>query len=236
MPNDDTHSPNYILLLVGIVLLLIPLGFVIFAQEFFKGAEFYLRVIAALGGALVGTSLPGILHVNLPFARAGGALGVFLLIFYVNPPQLTNQKLDKLGQDETVTETDSNNSRPASPTSITPAQPAQSSNSLTSVSATQRQQLSPSTLGKKGWIYVGHHPNDEWGYRTIAIDMYDELRSGKHYKVSVELNVRSRPPKFTFTGYNFGKVLHTLKPGHMIKFTGNSDEVGLSKVWAEVEY
>ena len=77
--SDPSPPPNYVLLAVGVLLLLVPLAFVALFPREFAIVQFYLRVIAALGGALVGATLPGFLHVKVPFARAGGALGVFLI-------------------------------------------------------------------------------------------------------------------------------------------------------------
>lgn len=86
--NDSSQTkPDYVLLGLGVILLLVPLIFVLIDHSSHDRSGFYLRVIAALGAGLVGASLPGLLHVKLPFARAGGALAIFLLVYAVNPPK-----------------------------------------------------------------------------------------------------------------------------------------------------
>jgi hypothetical protein len=45
-----------------------------------------LKIIAALGGALLGGFIPGVLQVTLPGIKAVGALVVFALIYVTNPP------------------------------------------------------------------------------------------------------------------------------------------------------
>lgn len=93
MPEDQkTPAPSYLLLLVGVFLLILPLGFFLVALDRATDAERYLRVISALGGGLIGAFIPGFLRVELPYAKAGGALAIFLIIYGVNPPGIT-QKL-----------------------------------------------------------------------------------------------------------------------------------------------
>jgi hypothetical protein len=84
---------NVFLCIIGIGLLFIPLCFVVFNPSSFQRAEFYLRVITALGGALVGAAIPGFLEISFPGVRAGGAMVIFALIFLVNPPKLTYEGL-----------------------------------------------------------------------------------------------------------------------------------------------
>jgi len=36
---------------------------------------------------LIGALIPGVLNVNLPVVKAGGAIGLFAIIFFLNPPQ-----------------------------------------------------------------------------------------------------------------------------------------------------
>ena len=85
----SSKTKDVLLCGLGISLLLIPLCFVVFSPSSFKQAEFYLRVITALGGALVGAAIPGFLEIDFPGVRAGGALAIFALIFLANPPKLT---------------------------------------------------------------------------------------------------------------------------------------------------
>lgn len=91
-PNEDVRvvnaiRPDYMLLLLGITLLIIPLIFVLIDPSAYDKAGLYLRIIAALGAGLVGGALPGFLHINLPFAKAGGTIAIFLLVYAVDPPK-----------------------------------------------------------------------------------------------------------------------------------------------------
>ncbi len=101
MPEDinPQHHPNYLLLVVGVALLLAPLVFIVISPDQFLQAQLFLRIMAALGGGLIGTFIPGMLNVELPFAKAGGALAVFLVIYGTNPPQLIEQTFSSLEQD-----------------------------------------------------------------------------------------------------------------------------------------
>ena len=49
---------------------------------------FFFRIVLASAAAAFGVGLPGNLGVNVGVAKAGGALGLFLLVYYVNPPAL----------------------------------------------------------------------------------------------------------------------------------------------------
>ena len=82
------HTLDWPLLGVGIMLILLPVILAICAPVAFDKTEFFLRVIAALGGGLIGAFIPGALQVTLPGMKGAGALGVFALIFSVNPPHL----------------------------------------------------------------------------------------------------------------------------------------------------
>lgn len=80
-----------VLLVTGVGLILVPLVLAMLRPEIVGVVEFYLRTVAALGGGLVGASIPGLLQVKLPFAKAGGALAVFLLIYAVNPARVAER-------------------------------------------------------------------------------------------------------------------------------------------------
>jgi hypothetical protein len=58
--------------------------------------EFVFRLILALGAAALGAFLPGFLHIQGRVAnftvRAGGALGMFVLVYLINPPALVEKK------------------------------------------------------------------------------------------------------------------------------------------------
>jgi MFS family permease len=48
-----------------------------------------IRVVLALAAAGVAAILPGTISTEYPdWARAGGALAVFLIVFFVNPPEV----------------------------------------------------------------------------------------------------------------------------------------------------
>jgi len=87
------QKTNYVLLCIGIALILIPLGFAIKFPDQLQNGQFFLRVIASLGGALVGASIPGILKVKVPGVEAAGALAVFALIFLFDPPGAINSAM-----------------------------------------------------------------------------------------------------------------------------------------------
>lgn len=74
------------LLVVGVFLLVLPLVVVIAAPTTLIDAQLYLRIIAAIGGALIGGFIPGALQITLPGIKGVGALGIFALIYAVNPP------------------------------------------------------------------------------------------------------------------------------------------------------
>jgi hypothetical protein len=62
-----------------------------------SGQFFFLRVLAALSAAGVASVIPGFLHVQLSPARilqlrAGGALAVFAIVYFVNPPLFVTPK------------------------------------------------------------------------------------------------------------------------------------------------
>jgi len=58
--------------------------------------EFVFRLVCGLGAATLGAFLPGFLHIEGKLAnfslRAGGALGMFVLVYAVNPPALSQKK------------------------------------------------------------------------------------------------------------------------------------------------
>ena len=63
------------------------------------GQFFFLRVLAALSAAGVAAVIPGMLDIHIGrgrlFAvRGAGALGVFVIVFFVNPPELVSKATD----------------------------------------------------------------------------------------------------------------------------------------------
>src|SRR2546426_10916784 len=49
------------------------------------------RIVLALAGAGVGAMIPGILNVEIPGIKAGGAIAVFVVVFFWNPARLVVQ-------------------------------------------------------------------------------------------------------------------------------------------------
>jgi hypothetical protein len=76
------------LLGVGIVLLLLPIVIAAAAPSVLVSAQLYLRIAAALGGALIGGFIPGTLQITLPWIKGAGAIALFALIYVVNPPAI----------------------------------------------------------------------------------------------------------------------------------------------------
>ena len=51
------------------------------------------RVILALVAAGIGAVIPGMIDVNVqPVVRAGGAIALFVIVFWFNPPNLVTKK------------------------------------------------------------------------------------------------------------------------------------------------
>lgn len=85
--------PDWILLISGLVLILIPVAVAILVPASLPQANVYLRVVAALGAALVGAFIPGALQVDFPGVKAAGAIGLFVIVFLANPPEKAAQAL-----------------------------------------------------------------------------------------------------------------------------------------------
>jgi hypothetical protein len=56
---------------------------------------FVFRVVLALAAAGVGAVLPGLFAIQLPGIRAGGALGLAAMVFFVNPPALVKDPVER---------------------------------------------------------------------------------------------------------------------------------------------
>ena len=85
--------PDWVLLISGLVLILIPVALAILVPGALPLANVYLRIIAALGAALVGAFIPGALQVNFPGVKAAGAIALFVVTFLANPPEKAAQAL-----------------------------------------------------------------------------------------------------------------------------------------------
>jgi hypothetical protein len=78
---------------LGAVLISIPVAAIVALPTFNPEASIYFRVMSACGGALIGSVVPGLLNLHLPTLKAGGALGVFAVIFFLNPPQTVTDRI-----------------------------------------------------------------------------------------------------------------------------------------------
>lgn len=82
---EPMRRPDYVLVGLGVLLLLVPLMFAVAAPPHVGQVQVFLRIVTSLGGALVAAAIPGILHVQFPGVRAAGALAVLVLFFRFNP-------------------------------------------------------------------------------------------------------------------------------------------------------
>ena len=95
--NDQAQSPrgqevpDWLLLVIGLLLVLIPIGVAISAPSALVTANVYLRICAALGAALIGAFIPGALQIDFPGVKAVGAIALFALTFLTNPPEKAAQ-------------------------------------------------------------------------------------------------------------------------------------------------
>ncbi|SIS42563.1 hypothetical protein [Neptunomonas antarctica] len=87
------HKKDWVLFISGFVLIILPLIFVVTYTEHFVSVQFYLRLIASLGGALIGASLPGFLNIRVLGVEAGGALAILVLFYLFNPPAALKEGL-----------------------------------------------------------------------------------------------------------------------------------------------
>lgn len=75
----------------GVVFLAAMLTIAIFVPNPSPFASFVFRVVLAMAAAGVAALIPGFLQVNVPpYIRAGGAIAVFVIVYWFNPPQLIN--------------------------------------------------------------------------------------------------------------------------------------------------
>jgi hypothetical protein len=83
-------DPHLIMTLLWVGVGLIAAGVVIalFVPHPSSFQMFVFRILAALGAAGIGASLPGFIGFKTPAVTAGGAVALFVLIYLVNPPRL----------------------------------------------------------------------------------------------------------------------------------------------------
>ncbi|HLC14662.1 MAG TPA: carboxypeptidase-like regulatory domain-containing protein, partial [Thermodesulfovibrionia bacterium] len=92
----DTKRPAWVLIVSvssGLVFLAVLLIIAVFIPKPAQFQIFVFRVVLALASAAFGATIPGFLKIQVPLwakglISAGGALGLFVLIYTVNPPAL----------------------------------------------------------------------------------------------------------------------------------------------------
>jgi hypothetical protein len=103
----DTHTseklPSWALIVSvsgGLTFLVVLLIIAVFIPQPTTSQFFIFRVVLALAAAAFGATISGFMRINLPLwgkglISAGGALGLFVLVFYVNPPILIHDESSK---------------------------------------------------------------------------------------------------------------------------------------------
>ncbi len=89
--NSDTITPTtspHIPWIVGLVLLIGATGLAVAVPCPSQNLLLSSRILLALGAAGIATVLPGLFNVNLQGIKAGSAVGVFALVYLVNPAKM----------------------------------------------------------------------------------------------------------------------------------------------------
>lgn len=69
----------------GVVFITVMLIFAVFIPNPSPFAQWVFIIVVALSAAGVGAVVPGILNIEMPYVRAGGALALFAVIFFMKP-------------------------------------------------------------------------------------------------------------------------------------------------------
>ncbi|MBB1583462.1 DUF4019 domain-containing protein [Serratia sp. OS31] len=77
----------------GVVFLSVILGLVIFVKDLSEMARWVIVIIMALAGAGFAAVIPGVLNVELPYIKSGGALAVLVLVI-INQPKIVKTAID----------------------------------------------------------------------------------------------------------------------------------------------
>ncbi len=88
MANRISGSLNINVLLAftfGVIFVSVMLLFAVFFENPSSFAQTIFIIVIGLAAAGVAAVIPGMLDINLPYAKAGGALAVFVLIFTTEP-------------------------------------------------------------------------------------------------------------------------------------------------------
>jgi hypothetical protein len=72
----------------GIAFVCVLLAIALVVDEPKPFSLWVFRVVLSLAAAGVGAVIPGLIHLDLPFVRAAGAIALFVLVYRVNPPEL----------------------------------------------------------------------------------------------------------------------------------------------------
>jgi hypothetical protein len=84
---EDPHL-MLTLLWIGVGLLVLTVIIALFVPRPTSFQMFVFRIVASLGAAGIGASLPGFIGFKSASVTAGGAVALFVLIYLVNPPRL----------------------------------------------------------------------------------------------------------------------------------------------------
>jgi hypothetical protein len=79
----------------GVFFAVILLAIAVFGRDMAPLGTLICRVILALVAAGIGAVIPGMIDVNVqPVIRAGGAIALFVIVFWFNPPTLVGAPKD----------------------------------------------------------------------------------------------------------------------------------------------
>lgn len=78
----------------GVVFVICLLVFAVAMPNPTVFTAFVFRVVLSLAAAGVGAVLPGLLEVTLPGVRAGGALALAAVVYFMNPPALIHDTVE----------------------------------------------------------------------------------------------------------------------------------------------
>lgn len=78
----------------GVVFVICLLVFAVAIPNPTDFTAFVFRVVLSLAAAGVGAVLPGLLEVTLPGVRAGGALALAAVVYFMNPPGLIHDTIE----------------------------------------------------------------------------------------------------------------------------------------------
>lgn len=131
-PADGPHRLNWGLAGIGITLLIVPLFMAVMFRDVYCETQIFLRIIASLGGGLIGSQIPGVIRVNFPGAEALGGMGVFALVLMWDPLWKVEAAVEK-------TEIAAENAAPASPVPTAQPTPTAQNTSLEQCISRKRQ-------------------------------------------------------------------------------------------------